>query len=239
MKKLTILSILFCTTSSFAQSEIPTPKMVHKQIKEMKVHYQNIKSDVAAGKLTKSDAQKIWNQKIIALKALKSRAFENKISTLDSRFRALTKKHPEKAKSLEALWKKHKKNRSEKMMNRKNIRNKVRNGEMTMEEALISFTEKPKITKKTDEKQKQGISLSSPSSEGAKKTQKELKNGSLTAADTTNIKKEINNKFSHLPSDLPPLPKEVKEVLLKVQQGKLTIDQAKFELDILRKKLQP
>ena len=124
-------------------------------------------------------------------------------------------------------------------MNRKNIRNKVRNGEMTMEEALISFTEKPKITKKTDEKQKQGISLSSPSSEGAKKTQKELKNGSLTAADTTNIKKEINNKFSHLPSDLPPLPKEVKEVLLKVQQGKLTIDQAKFELDILRKKLQP
>lgn len=151
IQKFTIIGAmaLFVPLLAFAQTDATVD--LQAEIDALQATKAEIHTQVEAGTLTKEEAKVMWTEKIDKVRSLKDEVFTTRMLKIQEKFAARAAEHPENAaeisQKLNEITAMAQTQRTESKAFSKEVRAKVKSGEMTKEEAKAQVSEMRKTMK--------------------------------------------------------------------------------------------
>lgn len=150
-----LLGLLILPAITLAQTtEIENLKA---QIQSMQGEKKALIEQVKNEEITKEEAKEIWAQKIQALRTQKETIFENQFQNLKTKFEERIAENPERAEKIQEQLDFITKERAERKAFAEDLRDKVKNGEVTKEEAKELRKEKIESLKEIRKERRESI----------------------------------------------------------------------------------
>jgi len=125
----------FTTLQVMAQDEDAAVEEVTQEVNNLRAQHSALKAQVDAGEITKEEARAQWKALIDEVRGKKKAAFDRRIERIQTRYERIAERNPELAEKLRTRIDSAHSRRTEVAENRRVLNQRVRDGEVTREEA--------------------------------------------------------------------------------------------------------